>query len=67
MDAILHFLTIAGAAGGLAWFMSELFKKQRHDMYGRLKHRDRRIRRIEIWLSKRFGFDLSSDLPPDED
>lgn len=66
MDHIIQFITISGAAAGLAWFISELFKQQRHDMYGRLKHRDRRILRIELWLSKHLGFDLSSDLPTDD-
>lgn len=67
MDAIIQFITIAGAAAGLAWFVSELFKNQRHDFHGRLKHRDGRLLRIELFLREKLGFDLSSDLPKVDD
>ena len=56
-------VTVAGSSASLALFISNQFKIHRHDFYGRLKHRDRRILRIEQFLHDKLHFDLSSDLP----
>lgn len=56
-------ITVASSSGGLALYMAELFRKQRHDFTGRLRHRDRRFLRLEQFLHDKLDFDLSSDLP----
>lgn len=62
-------VTVAGSSAGLALYIGEQFKIHRHDFYGRLKHRDRRLLRIEQFMHDKLGFDLSSNLPilDDED
>lgn len=54
---------VASSSAGLALFIANQFKVHRHDFYGRLKHRDRRLLRIEQFLHDKLGFDLASDLP----
>ena len=66
--AFTSFLILfAGFVAGIVWFINDQFKQQRHDMVGRLKHRDRRILRLEYFLKDKLGFDMTSDLPPGED
>lgn len=63
LGIIATILSVAGAAAGLAWFIFEQFKVQRHVFVGRLQHIYRRILRIEYFLKDKQKFDLSSDLP----
>lgn len=56
-------VVVASSSGGLALFIASQFKIHRHDFYGRLRHRDRRLLRIEQFMHDNLGFDLSSDLP----
>ena len=60
-------ITVAATSVVLALWIEHKFKEQRHNVEGRLRHRDRRLLRIEYWLKDHLGFDHSSDLPKIDD
>lgn len=67
IQSITIMITVAVSAAGLALWIEHKFKEQRHNVEGRLRHRDRRLLRMEYWLKEHLGFDLSSDLPKIDD
>lgn len=56
-------ISVGTASGSLALFIANQFKQHRHYIDGRLRYRDRRVLRLELFLHERLGFDLTSDMP----